>query len=652
MLWSTGASDFDGLLERLSDAIWQLPELDEDQLHEIDAVLHEFSDLGPSFLRDGVAILAAELDAEMPPTSVLVCIDEPFEMAHEDLHFVWLLLGNDVTHDHMDTALEFAHLMGTTEASFAFRHATSVAQLEAAYEHWLDRDLHHQAHIPDELQHQEYLFHGLIRDARRRLPLFMGDITDGLNMKAFASTVFLFFACLAPSVAFGGFLYDNTGGQIGVTETLIATAVTGVLYALTSGQPLSILGSTGPITVFFAVLYGLSQAMGFEYLPFVAWVGIWTAVYLTAIVAVNGARWIRHFTRFTDDTFGALISVIFVVTALQKMIGGFLDGSHSETALFALVLAAGTYIVASNLAAFRRSPYLRHGVREFLSDFGPAIAIVTMTMARFLIPDVDVAGLSAPDTVGTTMDRGWFVNPLQAPPWVIAFAAVPALLGTILVYLDHFITIRLVNNPANQLDKPGGYNLDLLIVAALIFAFALFGLPWTVAATVRSLNHVRSLAEVDDEERITSVVETRLTGLGIHLLIGACLLALPLIKLIPMPVLYGLFLYMGIASTRGNQFFERCKLIVTDPHHLDPTHYLRAVPRNVSFAYTAVQATGLAVLWAVKASPIAVLFPLFIAMLVPIRFALERFFKPEHLALLDAEEVPSEERTGDRMAGP
>lgn len=43
-----------------------------------------------------------------------------------------------------------------------------------------------------------------------------------------------------------------------------------------------------------------------------------------------------------------------------------------------------------------------------------------------------------------------------------------------------------------------------------------------------------------------------------------------------------------------------------------------------------------------KASPAGILFPLFIALLVPVRMAMSRLFKPEHLALLDAGDVPDE----------
>lgn len=43
--------------------------------------------------------------------------------------------------------------------------------------------------------------------------------------------------------------------QIGTMEMLLATAYNGIAYALFSGQPLTIIGSTGPVLAFTLVLY-------------------------------------------------------------------------------------------------------------------------------------------------------------------------------------------------------------------------------------------------------------------------------------------------------------------------------------------------------------------------------------------------------------
>lgn len=60
-----------------------------------------------------------------------------------------------------------------------------------------------------------------------------------------------------------------------------------------------------------------------------------------------------------------------------------------------------------------------------------------------------------------------------------------------------------------------------------------------------------------DKPHITEVKEQRISGFIVSLLIGLSVTMAPLLRLIPMSVLFGVFLYMGIASMSGVQFFER-----------------------------------------------------------------------------------------------
>jgi hypothetical protein len=110
-------------------------------------------------------------------------------------------------------------------------------------------------------------------------------------------------------------------------------------------------------------------------------------------------------------------------------------------------------------------------------------------------------------------------------------------------------------------------------------------------------------------------------------------------------VLYGLFLYMGVVSMSGNQFFERLSLWLTDPALYPRTHYIRRVPAGAIHAFTLLQLCCLLMLWAVQLSRIGILFPLFVALLVPVRLLAGRWFAPDHLAALDSEEEPAEEES-------
>ena len=503
---------------------------------------------------------------------------------------------------------------------------------------------------------------GLIDDLKRRAPWYGDDFRQGLHSKVLGSTLFIYFACLANAIAFGALTGFLTDGQIGTTEMMIATAVGGIAFALFSGQPLTILGGTGPIVIFTAILYTTSNDLGLEFLPVYAWVGVWSGILLMLLAVTDASALMRFFTRFTDEIFAALIAVIFIVEAVTDISAGFRDANTPyDAALLGLVLAIGTFVVARTLQWFRNSPYLRWWVRDFLADFGPAISIVVMTIVAILMNEVPRNHADVPESFGTTTGRPWMVDMFSVPTWIWVASIIPAVLAVVLLFLDQNITTRLVNAKHHKLKKGSGYHLDLFIVGLIVLVGSLFGLPWIVAATVHSLNHVRSLAShrVVDEggqtrEEIVSVRENRVSPLLVHILIGASLLFLPLVAQIPMSVLFGLFLFMGFATLAGNEFFERVRMWAMDPR-LYPTshHFMGKVPIKVVHAYTAIQVACLGALWALKSSPLGLLFPILIAMLVPIRRSLSKFFDREHLAALDEEEDAEVfEETGGGRLGP
>ena len=51
---------------------------------------------------------------------------------------------------------------------------------------------------------------GLIDDIKRKAPWYLSDFTDGLNFQCLSSVIFMYFACLAPIITFGGLLGSAT----------------------------------------------------------------------------------------------------------------------------------------------------------------------------------------------------------------------------------------------------------------------------------------------------------------------------------------------------------------------------------------------------------------------------------------------------------
>lgn len=103
-------------------------------------------------------------------------------------------------------------------------------------------------------------------------------------------------------------------------ESFLGTAVTGAAFCLMAGQPLTILSSTGPVLVFERLLFSFSRDHSLDYLPFRLWVGIWVAIFCLVLVATEASVLVRYFTRFTEEGFCALISLIFIYDAVAKML--------------------------------------------------------------------------------------------------------------------------------------------------------------------------------------------------------------------------------------------------------------------------------------------------------------------------------------------
>ena len=503
-----------------------------------------------------------------------------------------------------------------------------------------------------ELEWTGRLFGGITDDIRRKAPHYLSDFKDGVSSKVAGTTLFLFFAALANAIAFGALTGLLTGNEIGIIEMLVVTAIGGIIFALFAGQPLTILGGTGPIVIFTGLLYTTCQQLGIPFLATYAWVGIWSGILLLICAFTDASALMKFFTRFTDEIFAALVSVIFIIEAITNTVKEFRpDGFGLSSAFLSVILALGTFILARSLKNATNTPFLSLGFRNILSDFGPALAIITMTVVAMLFPAVQLSTPKVPESMGTTSGRPWLVDIFAVPTWVIFASIGPAILATILLFLDQNITTRLVNSKDYRLKKGGGYHLDLAIVGIIVLAGSFFSLPWIVAATVHSLNHVKSLAETKvveiggnaKKEVIAGVRENRVSALVIHVLIAASLFLLNYFAYIPMPVLFGLFLYMGLASLTGNQFFERIMLWITDPKLYPKTQYTATVPHKWIHKFTLIQLVCFAILWVLKASKLGILFPLMIAALVPIGMYIKRFFPPQYMNALIAEEDEEED---------
>ncbi|XP_055376644.1 electrogenic sodium bicarbonate cotransporter 1 isoform X3 [Condylostylus longicornis] len=535
------------------------------------------------------------------------------------------------------------------------------------------------------------LFGGLINDVKRKAPWYFSDFKDALALQCIASWIFLYFACLSPIITFGGLLSSATGKNMAAMESLVSGFVCGIGYGFFSGQPLTILGSTGPVLVFETIVFEFCKGQGLDYMSFRFWIGTWIAIILLILVAIDASALVCYITRFTEENFATLIAFIFIYKAVENVLeigktapihpkqvydclctpphngnGTELDWAkyNKEQCLFyngtlvgkdchlplsanvflmSIILFLGTFVTSIILKDFKNALFFPSAVRQFISDFSVIIAILSMTVLDFTI-DVATPKLEVPSKFQPTLEtRTWIIPPFNGNPFYTCIIAVfPALLGTILIFMDQQITAVIINRKENKLKKGCGYHLDLFILAILIQICSIMGLPWFVAATVLSINHVNSLkvesecAAPGEKPQFLGVREQRVTHILIFLMIGLSVLLTPLLCHIPMPVLYGVFLYMGVSSLKGLQFFDRI-LIMFMPIKYQPDYmFLRQVPIKRVHLFTIIQLACLAVLWIIKSfKQTSILFPLMLVVMIGIRKALDFVFTRRELKILD-----------------
>uniref|UniRef100_A0A663NAH6 Anion exchange protein n=1 Tax=Athene cunicularia TaxID=194338 RepID=A0A663NAH6_ATHCN len=498
------------------------------------------------------------------------------------------------------------------------------------------------------------LFGGLIQDVKRKAPWFWSDFRDGLRLQCLASFLFLYYACMSLVITFGGLLGEATDGHISAMESLLGASMTGVVYSLFAGQPLAIIGSTGSTLVFENLLYKFCKEYALSYLSLRACIGLWTAFFCIVLVATNASSLECYITRFTNEAFTSLICLIFIYKALEKLsqlLEIYRVHMHSKLDLLTtnkwvfppktrlrLGRSSGlhlrrhplTPLLASLLPKFKTIHYFPTRVSR---RWWPAAVPTLMTMLR-------CDALLQP----TRDDRGWFINPIGPNPWWTVLAAlIPALLCTILIFMDQQITSISVDGKEQRLKKGCGYHLDLFILAVMFGVCSVMGLPWFVASTILSITHVNSLkvesecSAPGEQPKFLGIREQRVTGLMIFVLMGCSVFFTSLLKFIPMPVLYGVFLYMGVSSLRGIQFFDRLKLFWTPEKHQPDFIYLRHVPLRKVHLFTVIQLICLVLLWAIRVSGLTASSILFVKVLalVFVRKMMEFCFSKQELRFLD-----------------
>ncbi|CAD6341027.1 unnamed protein product [Miscanthus lutarioriparius] len=542
-------------------------------------------------------------------------------------------------------------------------------------------------------------FSGVSEDLKGRAACYKQDWNHGFRsgLRILAPMLYIFFASAVPVIAFGEQLSKDTDGTLTTVETLASTAICGIIHSIIGGQPLLIVGVAEPTIIMYTYIYNFAKNqpnLGEKlFLPWAAWVCIWTAVMLFLMAMFNVAAILNRFTRFSGELFGMLITVLFMQEAIKGMFGEFSapEGNDQSRPIFQfqwLYVNALSYSLPSKIPS---------GVPRRLFTPLPwePKSLQHWTVAKDLF---------------------------SVPPAHIFLAIVPAAMVAGLYFFDHSVASQMAQQKEFNLKNPSAYHYDILVLSLTTLICGLLGIPPSNGVLPQSPMHTRSLAvlkrqllrkkmvqtakegmmnnatssevygkmqdvfikmdhggdsvsahkdlkdlkdaiipegngagtvpEVFDPEKHVDaylpvrVNEQRVSNLLQSLLIAGCIGITPLIQRIPTSVLWGYFAYMSIDSLPGNQFWERIQVLFITPQRrykvLEGAHasFMESVPFNTICAFTLFQLIYLLIVFGMTWIPVAgILFPLLFFFLIVIRqHLIPKYFDSSHLRELDAAE--------------
>ncbi|CAF0778311.1 unnamed protein product [Rotaria sordida] len=554
-------------------------------------------------------------------------------------------------------------------------------------------------------------FHGLCMDIQNKLPFYISDFTDCASLQCLAATLYLYLVCLCSVVAFGGMLGTATENYMATMECILAGSVSGILYALFSGQPLNILSATGPMLILERIIKTMCKDYRVNYLEFRLWIGVWIFILLIIFVIFNLSFLVKYITRFTEDCFASLVALIFIYDAIREILkirklypvnyrphvlldyscsclftditynqttlndttivdylfhgtnlnrtlqiactkaGGFVMGSgcstpvyHADIFFYSVLLFVFTFLICMVLTEFRNSAFLPSKIRILLSDFCVLIAIILMSSWDVYLR-LNTPKLHVPTEFKPTRphDRGWLIPFVgKNKLWTIPLAIIPALIATILIFMDQQITAVIINRKEYKLKKSLGYHLDLFVLSFTILMQSILGLPWFVAATVLALTHVNALKLMSENSapgekpKFEGILEQRASALLMSILTGLSVFFTHILSHIPMPVLYGVFMFMGVAALRTMQIFDRVLLFFMPPKHQPDYPYLRHVRITRVHLFTIIQILALVCMFVFKnIKAVAIGFPVLVLGTSFVRKLMDKIFTQEELYWLD-----------------
>ncbi|KAF7260298.1 hypothetical protein EG68_02283 [Paragonimus skrjabini miyazakii] len=370
-----------------------------------------------------------------------------------------------------------------------------------------------------------------------------------------STIIFVYFMVLILALSFGALLSFTVSTDFSIPLCIFASGVGQCLFSLVGGQPLLIVGITGPMLILelcFKLVCHANQLL----LPFMRLlIAIYTSMFGLLFVLSNAGWLVLRVRRSVEEIFHFFVSFYLIFNALRSLFEGLVVtpvkssnstinnltsrsgnmtsvtigdatrnsanprsfisvvdfGLHHARMIATLLLAILTFTVCLWLQAIKRGRYFRRSVRILLGYFNVPIGLACAVLInRVLFSNIHVPAIKMPTRGNGSFLSLIVLSPIRLPSAGTAntftnllfhsrshgLAALMALCLVPAIATETILSGIVVAKSERRLRKPCLFSLDLAVCLCILPVIcALLGWPFLAPATVRSNTHTIALTK-------------------------------------------------------------------------------------------------------------------------------------------------------------
>ncbi|KAM7537897.1 hypothetical protein Aperf_G00000068709 [Anoplocephala perfoliata] len=458
---------------------------------------------------------------------------------------------------------------------------------------------------------------------------YVSDFTDAFSRANFSvcisSIPFIFFVVFAPAITMGTLMQRQVNSEFSVSNSILASGLTTFLYAAFAGQPIAIIGPSGPGFLMERLIAMEAQDLEINFWMFRFWTLLYTAMFGIVLTGLNLSNLSKHARRSVEELFSAFVSGFLIIKALFSIFRGIpqslppksvsIDANQNDKLRTAAIKGTNAFIALLMtctclvVVKFKTSQLTRRKIRFWIGALNVPIGICLMIAVErifFAAYEVDLLQVLPVAQINYTT---WFNTPVWskltdfAPSSASTVHGMALLYGFLLAFMI-FVEIGLNSVVALRFSvKPSPASIDHLLTNVVFPIVSMFlGLPIVSGVPVRTIANMMALVKVNpnpapgDEGAPWYLVEQRVNTMAVGILVTLSVYLGDFLCHIPVASLFGLFIYLGIFGLRGSRYKQIVVALFSRKKYWSQWNILDGIPRRFVCFFIAIWSTELIIM--------------------------------------------------------